>query len=339
MKKYHYVYRITNLIKNKHYYGSRSSNKKPYDDIGIIYFSSSHDLDFIKDQLNNPLHYKYKVIKLFNDRKKAVSFESKLHKYFDVKNNINFYNRSNQDDNNSFVNTGVGFLYTLSHGWIACEEYNNNKEKYKIHDRKMKCYNNIENKYEVISYSEYDKSKYNHLSKNKIIVFDKIEKIKKYIDTSEYYDNKERYEYFNSGKLAAFDKINKCYVYVTTDEFHKNENLVHPTKDRVSVFDTLENKYLSISKELFLKNKDRYKGVNSGKINGSNNPNADIIVIYDNMNNIIFECNGNFKEVCNKNELPFTALAKTYRDNSFIKIGKRTSELTKLYEGWYARKM
>lgn len=32
---YHYVYRITNIVENKHYYGKRSSKKvKPLDDLG-----------------------------------------------------------------------------------------------------------------------------------------------------------------------------------------------------------------------------------------------------------------------------------------------------------------
>lgn len=33
--KYHYVYRITNKVCRKHYYGVRSSNNHPKQDIGI----------------------------------------------------------------------------------------------------------------------------------------------------------------------------------------------------------------------------------------------------------------------------------------------------------------
>ena len=51
--KYHYVYRITNKVCRKHYYGVRSSNNHPKQDIGIQYFSSSYDKDFIKDQKEN----------------------------------------------------------------------------------------------------------------------------------------------------------------------------------------------------------------------------------------------------------------------------------------------
>lgn len=55
----HYVYRITNIKLNKHYYGTRTSkNKTPEEDIGYIYFSSSSDKEFLKDQKDNPLNYK-----------------------------------------------------------------------------------------------------------------------------------------------------------------------------------------------------------------------------------------------------------------------------------------
>ena len=59
---YHYVYRITNLMTNRHYYGKRSSNIHPKLDIGVRYFSSSKDKQFKQDQLDNPDHYKYKIV-------------------------------------------------------------------------------------------------------------------------------------------------------------------------------------------------------------------------------------------------------------------------------------
>lgn len=97
MKKYHYVYRITNIILNKHYYGVRTSkNILPKDDLGIKYFSSSRDKDFINEQKRNPQNHKYKIIQIFNNRKKALEFEIKLHNKFDVGINESFYNRSKQ---------------------------------------------------------------------------------------------------------------------------------------------------------------------------------------------------------------------------------------------------
>jgi len=93
----HYVYRITNILLNKHYYGSRScKNCNPHDDLGIKYFSSSKDKDFIKDQKEHPEHYKYKIIKICETRKDAIELEILLHEKFDVGINENFYNRAKQ---------------------------------------------------------------------------------------------------------------------------------------------------------------------------------------------------------------------------------------------------
>jgi hypothetical protein len=101
IKKYYYVYRITNMVENKHYYGYRSTNIPPKEDLGVYYFSSSKDKNFINDQKSNPQNYKYKVIIVCSSSKKALLFEIKLHTKFDVGINPYFYNRAKQ--------TSVGF--------------------------------------------------------------------------------------------------------------------------------------------------------------------------------------------------------------------------------------
>jgi hypothetical protein len=107
---YHYVYRITNIIENKHYYGKRSSIIEPKLDLGKKYFSSSRDKEFMKDQKENPQNYKYKIIKLFNTSIEAIAYESKLHYRFDVGVNESFYNRAKQKVV-GFDSTGVKFTY------------------------------------------------------------------------------------------------------------------------------------------------------------------------------------------------------------------------------------
>lgn len=103
---YHYVYRITNLIEGKHYYGTRTTKVHPSKDLGKRYFSSSSDKDFKKDQKENPQNYKYKVIKIFDTREEAVEMEIKLHDMFDVGMSKSFYNRSKQT-NTKFDTTGM----------------------------------------------------------------------------------------------------------------------------------------------------------------------------------------------------------------------------------------
>ena len=97
--QFHYTYRITNNKLNKHYYGVRSSRLQPIDDLGIKYFSSSSDKEFIKDQKDNPQDYRYKVIKIFKTRKNAIDLEIKLHAKFNVDINESFYNRAKQTSN------------------------------------------------------------------------------------------------------------------------------------------------------------------------------------------------------------------------------------------------
>jgi len=105
--KFHYVYRITNKITNMYYYGDRSCNCHPSEDIGIKYFSTSTLKFFIKDQKINPQDYKYKVIKIFETcREDAKQLEVDLHKKFDVKNHPKFINRANQ--------TSMGFMNNTS---------------------------------------------------------------------------------------------------------------------------------------------------------------------------------------------------------------------------------
>lgn len=92
---YHYVYRITNICLNKHYYGVRTSKEiTPALDLGIKYFSSSLDKSFRKDQKENPQNYKYKIVMTFSSRKSAAQFEIKLHNKFNVGVNELFYNRA-----------------------------------------------------------------------------------------------------------------------------------------------------------------------------------------------------------------------------------------------------
>lgn len=105
MKKYNYVYRITNKKENKHYYGVRSSKVEPKLDLGIKYFSSSSNKEFIKEQKENKDTFKYKIIKIFETREEAVELEIKLHFKFDVGTNEAFYNKSKQT-NKGFDTTG-----------------------------------------------------------------------------------------------------------------------------------------------------------------------------------------------------------------------------------------
>ena len=107
MNKIHYVYRITNILLKKHYYGARSTTKgNPRHDLGVVYFSSSKDTDFIVDQKLNSSNYKYKIVRVCNTREQAILLEIRLHNKFNVAISSNFYNRSKQTSK-SFDTSGV----------------------------------------------------------------------------------------------------------------------------------------------------------------------------------------------------------------------------------------
>jgi hypothetical protein len=132
MVKKHYVYRITNIILNKHYYGIRSSKVQPSQDLGIKYFSSSFDKEFMIEQQTNPENFKYKVIKIFETREEAIALEIKLHTKFDVAINSAFYNLA-KSTSTRFDTTGVKCLETTK---IKISE--GNKGKIRSKETKIK---------------------------------------------------------------------------------------------------------------------------------------------------------------------------------------------------------
>lgn len=126
----YYVYRITNIILNKHYYGKRKCNIDPKLDLGIRYFSSSRDKTFIEDQKLNPQNYKYKIIKQFISKDSATLLEIKLHDKFDVAKNPNFYNKSKQTSS-KFDTTGISFMTEDMRKEVSIRNSHRNKEKWK----------------------------------------------------------------------------------------------------------------------------------------------------------------------------------------------------------------
>ena len=104
--KYYYVYRITNTVHKKHYYGKRCSLVPPEKDLGVKYFSSSKNSDFMQDQINNSCNYRYKIVRIVATSEEATKLEIKLHSKFDVGKNPSFYNIVKQTSV-KFDSTGV----------------------------------------------------------------------------------------------------------------------------------------------------------------------------------------------------------------------------------------
>ena len=108
---YHYTYRITNKVEPKHYYGARTFIIHPSQDLGIKYFSSSTDKEFITDQISNPENFKYKIIKIFETREEALALEIKFHTKFNVGMNESFYNKAKQTSTRFDTSGTVGYKF------------------------------------------------------------------------------------------------------------------------------------------------------------------------------------------------------------------------------------
>ncbi len=91
----HYVYRVSSLLEEEYYYGSKSELLGiTKDSLGIKYFTGSEFLRYkFKD---NPIHYKIKIIRRFDNPADKILFECYLHNYFNVKEHSQFINRMNQ---------------------------------------------------------------------------------------------------------------------------------------------------------------------------------------------------------------------------------------------------
>ena len=241
MKKYHYVYRITNKITGKHYYGGRSSKRSPSEDLGHFYFSSYTNKYFKIDQKQNPSHYKYKVIKEFSTRKEANEFEIFLHKKFDVKNHPKFINKANQTSS-KFDTTGKSF--------------NTNKlTVLDIRDGNTKQVNKSE-------YHEY--SYYVSLSKNKIAVLDTRDNLTKQISLNEY-NSCNYYIAIASKKIAAIDIRDNNIKHISVEDYNKYDYYKTVSTGKVVVLDTRDNTTKMVSVEDY-NTQDYYKVLANGQI-------------------------------------------------------------------------
>jgi len=106
----HYVYRITEIETNEHYYGSRTSDAKdPIIDLKN-YCSSSKRKKIIKE---NKDKFKFKIIRTFTNKDDKIIFESFLHYKFNVKlKNNGFFNEANQTPF-GFNTTGIKHTHTV----------------------------------------------------------------------------------------------------------------------------------------------------------------------------------------------------------------------------------
>jgi len=296
--KNNYVYRITNTKLNKHYYGSKTTTLIPKDSIGIKYFYSSKDKEFIKDQLDNPQNYKYKVIFNFDNSGDKQIMESYLHDYFNVKEYDSFYNKANQTPF-GFDTTSKTFCFDTKNNinvFITSEEYENNKDRY-IHE-----------------------------SKNKIISKNKY--------TGEIF-KVTREEFLNNPDLiginAGFKHSEETLINMS--EVRKGEK--HPMfgKKRPEISERMKGENNPMYGRT---HSDVYKQYLKEMFSGRNNPKAKFLIIVDNLNIQRYFTIGNFIKFLKENNMPYKAFENSLHNNCklYQKSKPKNKDWLK-YKGWY----
>lgn len=152
----YYVYRVTNLITNKYYYGTRIQKEDEIVDDFWSYCTSSCERENIK---SNKHIYSVKIIKKFDNYNDCALYESFLHQLFQVNKNERFFNKSIQYPF-YFIPDRRGMINCLTIDnepcYITSEEYQNNRDKYKSYSSgKVTCYDNKYDKYVQIPGEEY----------------------------------------------------------------------------------------------------------------------------------------------------------------------------------------
>ena len=229
--RYYYVYRITDLYDNTHYYGSRVSTITPKLDLGITYKSSSTNKQFLINQNTYKTRFKYKIIKIFDNNIDKILYESFIHQYFDVKNHCKFINLSNCAPN-GFDTTGyVACLNLLTNKfeYIDKEKFKNNPNLVGVIYNKINCLDLITNTYKQVDKYEFENNpNLVGVAKNKVAVINTKTNKTEQISIEEFSTN-DNYISVNKNKVVCKDINTNIFISVSKEEFDNNPNLVGTT--------------------------------------------------------------------------------------------------------------
>lgn len=275
-----YVYRITNINESKHYYGVRTAkNRSPEEDLGIKYFSSSTDTRFMEEQKAFPKNFKYKIVRKFESRIDAASFEIYLHKKFNVALNKSFYNKHNQKSERFSISTPESIAKGVNtRGNDIIDGLNSYQRGGKKTAEKLK---------------------------GKAI----------------YYD-----ENGNSISINVKEAKDRNLICTSLGRKHSDE-----TKNLFSI-QRIGNQFKKGIKE------NKETKLKKSKIASEQNTQAKNILIYNDSDELIYNCFSNFKKTCKKYKLPYNALRESFRKNSKIEFSNY-SKISQPFVGWYAKEI
>lgn len=329
---YHYVYLLIckQPIDDRLYYiGVRTSLLPPEKD---NYFSSSK---IIKKMIKNNIVFEKLILREFNNREDALDYEVKLHIKFNVKENKKYFNLVNQTSK-KFDTTNYIFIDGEK---IHINDYPNSGKKY--HSYKKITLIDNDGKYvqcDTKNKEFFLDNGYKFLTQDTVYIKNEYGEYKPIAKST--YD-KTIHKTSNYGKAPVVDINGNRFLIDIDSEDYINGNVFSVHKNKTICVDNNGNTIYCTIDEM---KKNGYMGINKGKINGDKNPNAKKINIYNALGELQYETNGNFKEICIKNNLPFNPLARSYRNNgSKIFTDPKTKKYmleNKLeeYMGWFAIK-
>ena len=211
-KKYHYFYKITNLINGKYYYGIHSTNN-----LNDGYMGSGTYLHKAYKKYGIENFYK-EILKYFDNRNELVKYEEEIVNEIVVK--------DNQSYNISIGGETFNTLYTIS-----VKDKNGNTFRCKLNDPKyisgeyVGVCKGLVNVIDIRDNSEHKITKDELLSnpnyksqiEGKIRVIDENQN-EKFITLDEFYNNKSKYQAWAKNKILVKDKSGKCFMVNINDE-------------------------------------------------------------------------------------------------------------------------
>lgn len=309
---YFYVYKITNtnpLDVRKFYIGVRTSKVEPL--LDIKYWGSSKSLS--KEIRERGISiFRKEILSIFSDRSSAVEEEIRLHMLYNVDKNPEYYNLS--------ISGSV--------------EYDAS-DRVSVFDREGKTLS-VSTKDPKYLAGNYKSITYGFVTcKN-----DKGENVR--VIKEDFYSNK-KYTSPNTGMVPAKDADGNSFLANRNDPRLLKGEIMSVHKGKVICTDQYGKNRLVTCDEF--KNNPNLFGVCRGKISGNKNGRAKIIDIFNSSGDLIYRCDGNFKQVCLKNKFPFMSLKKSHINGGvpiYQSKKAKTDSIkndTQVYIGWYAKEI
>lgn len=331
MKKYHYVYRIINLVpkdERKYYIGVRSCDCFPEKDTN--YMSSSKYLkESISEQGQD--NFKKEILSIWGTREEANLEEVRLHEKFNVGLNLEYYNKA-KSRGDGFCTIGQVTVIDTRDGLTK----NVSKEEFSKFDYFKQCtqgrvtvIDTRDGLTKNVSKEEFDSCEYyNSIAKNTILVRNIMTGNLERIETHEFENSK--YEAFSKNTVLVYDKVLKRNTRVDKEIFLKNKEIRYKalSKGFITALDIRDMSTKRISIIDYYKF-DYYKNINS-----------QIVKIYDKNNKLLYTIIGDFNKQSNDLGLPTRSLITSYRNDGskLYKTISNPNHKNYKFKDWYAIK-